>query len=115
MRRTTMALAAAAAAAVFAAAGGALAAPPAASAGAPRLPAEPVQFYQPDYYRPDWRGGPRDFDEYRWQRRQQRRAFEEERIAEAARREAWRIEQERAERRAWRHAQRERYWRHNGF
>jgi hypothetical protein len=109
MRRTRMALVAAAAA-MFTAAGGALAAPATALPEAPRhAAAERVQYYQPD-----WRG-PRDFDEHRWHRRQQRRAFEEERIAEAARREAWRIERERAERRAWRHAQRERYWRHNGF
>lgn len=112
MRRTTMALAAAA---MLTAAGGAFAAPPVAPLEAPPHAAERVQFYQPDYYQPGWRGGPRDFDDHRWQRRQQRRAYEDERIAEAARREAWRIERERAERRAWRHAQRERYWRHNGF
>ena len=70
--------------------------------------AEQVQYY------PDWHGH-RDWDERRWHRREQRRAYEEERIAEAARREAWRIERERAERRAWRHAQRERHWHHNGF
>ena len=70
--------------------------------------AEQVQYY------PDWHAR-RDWDERRWHRREQRRAYDEERIAEAARREAWRIERERAERRAWRHAQRERYWHHNGF
>ena len=111
MRRTTMALVAAAAA-VFAAKGDALAAPPIALPEASRHAAEQVQYYQ--YYQPDWRG-PRDFDEHRWQRRQQRRAWEEERIAEAARREAWRIERERAERRAWRHAQRERFGYYRGF
>ena len=108
MRRMRMALAAAA---VLAATGGALAAPPIASPEQPRhAAAEQVQYYQ----HPDWRG-PRDFEAERWHRRQQRRAYEEERIAEAARREAWRIERERSERRAWRHAQRERHWRHNGF
>ena len=70
--------------------------------------AEPVQYYQ------DWHG-PRHFDERRYHRRQLRRAHEEERIAEAARREAWRIERERAERRAWRHAQRERFGYYRGF
>jgi hypothetical protein len=43
----------------------------------------------------------------RWERRQQwrewRRERDEARIAEAARREAWRIEQEREQRRAWRY------------
>ncbi len=42
-----------------------------------------------------------------WERREQsrewRRERDEARIAEAARREAWRIEQEREQRRAWRH------------
>ncbi|MFZ6763193.1 hypothetical protein [Pseudoroseomonas sp. WGS1072] len=42
-----------------------------------------------------------------WERRQQwrewRRERDEARIAEAARREAWRIEQEREQGRAWRH------------
>ncbi|GAA0574893.1 hypothetical protein GCM10009416_11950 [Craurococcus roseus] len=107
MRRTIMALAAAA---FLAAAGGALAAPAIASPGTPwHAAAERVQYHQ----HPDWRG-PSDFEGERWHRRQQRRAYEEERVAEAARREAWRIERERAERRAWRHAQREWYWRHNG-
>ena len=102
MRRKMMAVVAA----VFTAAGGgAPAAPPAAAPlGATRHAAQQVQYYQPY---PDWQG-PRDFEERRWLRRQERRAYEEERIAEAARREARRIEIERAERRAWRHAQRER-------
>lgn len=108
MRRTMAALAAAA---VLATTGGVLAAPRIASPETPRYAtAERVQYYQ----HPDWRG-PRDFEGERWSRRQQRRAYEDERIAEAARREAWRIEPERAERRAWRHAQREWYWRHNGY
>jgi hypothetical protein len=44
-----------------------------------------------------------------------RRAHEDQRIAEAARREARRIDIERAERRAFRHAQRERYGYQRGF
>ncbi len=102
--------AAAAVAAVLTAAGGALAAPPdTAPLGASRHAAEQVQ-----YYHPDWQG-PRDFEERRWLRQQRRRAYEDERIAEAARREARRIEIERAERRAWRHAQRERFGYYRGF
>ena len=112
MRRTMMA---AAVAAMSAAAGGARAAPPlAAPPGASRhaaATAEQVQYHQ---HHPDWRGS-RDFEEHRWLRRQQRRAYEEEHIAEAVRREARRIEIERAERRAWRHAQRERFGYHRGF
>ena len=50
----------------------------------------------------------RPYDD-RWERRQQwrewRRDRDEARIAEAARREAWRIEQERDQRRAWQHQQ----------
>ena len=49
-----------------------------------------------------------------WERRRQwrewRRERDEARIAEAARREAWRIEQEREQRRAWRRAQREQHY-----
>ncbi len=112
MPRRMMA-AAAAVAAVFAATGGALAAQPIAPLGASWQAAEQVQYYYPDWRDP--RGFPGDFEDRRWHRRQQRRAYEEERIAEAARREARRIEIERAERRAWRHAQRERHWHHNGF
>ncbi len=111
MRRMRMALAAVA---VLAATGGALAAPPIASPEQPRhAAAEQVQYYQYQPY-PDWQA-PRDFEERRWLRRQERRAYEEERIAEAARREARRIEIERAERRAWRHAQRERFGYYRGF
>ena len=105
MRRTRMA---AAVAGVLTAAGGALAAPLAAPSDAVRPAVEPVQYYQ------EWRG-PQDFDEHRHYRRQMRRAYEEERINEAARREAWRIERERAERRAWRHEQRERHGYYRGF
>jgi hypothetical protein len=113
MLRTTVA--SAAIAAVCAALGGALAAPLAGGPGGPgHAAAERVQ------YRSDWRG-PRDIEEHRWLHREQLRAYEEERVAEAARREAKReakrVEAERgAERRAWWDAaRRERPWRHNGF
>jgi hypothetical protein len=109
-RTTTLAMAAAAAvAAVSTAAGGALAAPSAAWPGtAGHAAPEQAQYYS------DWRG-PRDIEEHRWLHRQRLRAYEEERVAEAARRKALRAEKERAERRAWRHALRERYWRHDGL
>ena len=61
-----------------------------------------------------WGAGPRPYDDG-WERRQWReghRERDEARIAEAARREAWRIEQEREQRRAWRHAERERQYGH---
>ena len=73
----------------------------------------PVQYYAPGYHAPGWQHD-------RWERRQawraHRRAEEAARIEEAARREAWRIEQEREARRAWRHAQRMQYgqWGHGG-
>jgi hypothetical protein len=113
MRKTMMAAAAAAAAMVvgLVSAGGASAAAPLAAAplGAHRpAAAEQVRYHG------DWRGR-RGWDEHRHYRRQFRRAHEEERIAEAARRERWRIERERAERRAWRHAGRERYGYHRSF
>jgi hypothetical protein len=112
MRRTTLA-AAATIAAVCTALGGALASP---SAGWPAAPghaaAERVQYHS------DWRG-PRDVEEHRWLHQQQRRAYEEGRVAETARREARRdarrVEAERGERRAWWDARRERHWRHDGF
>lgn len=109
MRRTTAkATMAAAVAAFFTAASGALAAPsavwPGTSGGAA---AERIQ------YHPDWRG-PRDIEEHRWLHRQRLRAYEEERAAEAARRKATRTEKELAERRVWRNALRERYWRLGG-
>jgi hypothetical protein len=65
-----------------------------------------AQYYGERPYRGDWR--PR----HRW--REQRRAHDEARIAEAARREAYRIEQERMQRRAWRHAQREPHGHYRG-
>ena len=100
----------AAVAAVLTATGGAVAAPAVAPLGVARHAAEPVQYYPAPY---GYRG---EFEEHRYHRRQMRRAHEEERIAEAARREAWRIERERAEHRAFRHAQRERYgYYHRGF
>ncbi|CAA9283931.1 MAG: hypothetical protein AVDCRST_MAG08-4035 [uncultured Acetobacteraceae bacterium] len=104
MRRTMMA----AVAAVLTAMGGAAAAPAVAPLDVGRHAAEPAQYYPAPY-------GYGDFEERRHYRRQLRRAHEEERIAEAARREAWRIERERAERRAWRHAQRERHGYYRGF
>lgn len=74
-----------------------------------RPEASPVQ------YRPDWHAR-REWDRPRWHHREQRRAYERERIEEAARREARRIEREREHRRAWRYAQRERHFRHHdGF
>ena len=55
-----------------------------------------------------WGAGPHYADDG-WERRQRwrewRRERDEARIVEAARREAWRIEQEREQRRAWRRAQ----------
>ncbi len=63
----------------------------------------PVQFYG---------AGPHWGDDG-WERRRQwrewRRERDEARIAEAARREAWRIEQEREHRRAWRRAMRQQH------
>ena len=76
---------------------------PAASAAAAPIaapgPLRPVQFY----------GAAPFYGDDGWERRRQRREWrqhqDEARIAEAARREAWRIEQEREQRRAWRRAQ----------
>lgn len=60
---------------------------------------QPAQFYGGEPYQgDDW--------ERRRHRREWRREREERRIEEAARREAWRIEREREERRAWRRAMR---------
>ncbi len=74
---------------------------------APTAPAAPFQMIQAVQY---WGSGPYQSDDG-WERRRQWREWREQRdearIAEAARREAWRIEQEREQRRAWRHAQRE--------
>jgi len=50
------------------------------------------------YGQPDWQ-----------QRREWRRERDEARIAEAARQEAWRIQQEREQRHQWRRAQREQF------
>jgi hypothetical protein len=105
----TTTMAAAAVAAVSTAVGGVPAASP---ARRPEIPghaaAELVQYHS------DWRG-PRDVEEHRWLHLRQLRAYEEERAAEAARRKASRGEKERAARRAWWDAQRERHWPHNGF
>ena len=112
MRRTMVAAAFAAAAAFLAPGGASAASATAALDRTPAASAEPVQYYADRYgYGGHFDGWRHD----RHDRRHMRRAYEEERIAEAARREARRIEIERAERRAWRHAQRERFWRHNGF
>ena len=60
-----------------------------------------------------WGGGPQPWDGG-WERRRQWREWrerrDEARIAEAARREAWRIEREREQRRAWWQAQRARQY-----
>ena len=69
--------------------------------GMPHSAALLVQYYgdyREPYGRGNWSG------RHQWQER--RRARDEARIAEAARREAYEIERERADRRAWRHAQR---------
>ena len=78
--------------------------PAAARDGTPAGPGYvPVQYYGAQPY-PDGGG---------WERRREwqdmHRDRDEARIAEAARREAWRIEQEREQRRAWRRAEREQY------
>ena len=66
-------------------------------------PLQPAQFFG---------AGPHWGDDG-WERRRQWREWrqhqDEMRIAEAARREAWRIEQEREQRRAWRRAMREQH------
>jgi hypothetical protein len=72
----------------------------ASAASGARLPAasggtiHTVQYWEPRPYDGGW--------ERRQQWREWRRERDEARIAEAARREAWRIEQEREQRRAWR-------------
>ena len=63
--------------------------------------------YREPYGRGDWSG------RHHW--REHRRARDEARIAEAARREAYQIERERAERRAWRHAQRHHHTYYRGW
>jgi hypothetical protein len=71
--------------------------------------AQPVQYYGD--HRPNDRGG--WGGRHHW--REHRRARDEARIAEAARREAYQIERERAERRAWRQAQRQHYSYYRGW
>ncbi len=105
MRRSLMAVAAAGALV-----GAAMAPAPAPASPAAAAPVagsrlfHPVQFYG---------AGPHWGDDG-WERRRQwrewRRERDEARIAEAARREAWRIEQEREQRRAWRRAMREQHY-----
>ena len=93
---------------------GSLTAAPASAAQATTAPdSAPALVRTVQYY-----GERRYYDNRRERRlhwREHRRTRDEARIAEAARREAWRIEQERAQRRAWRHAQRERYGYYRGY
>ena len=102
MRKTTITMVAAAALgfaalAPLTAAAGPASVPPVASHAAVRT----VQYSG---------AGPQSWDDG-WERRRQWRAWREQRdearIAEAAQREAWRIEQEREQRRAWWRARRE--------
>jgi Spy/CpxP family protein refolding chaperone len=103
MHRSLMAMAAVAAivgAATLARTPASAASAAAAPIAAPQL-LHPVQFYGagPHYGDDGW--------ERRRQWREWRRERDEARIAEAARREAYQIEAERQQRRAWRRAQRE--------
>ena len=104
MRKTTMTMIAAAALGLSALAPASGSAAPAAAA-APVAPSEMVRTVQ------SWGAGPQPWDDGGWERRRQWRAWrqqqDEARIADAARREAWRIEQGREQRRAWWRAQRE--------
>jgi hypothetical protein len=111
MRRMTMAVMA-----LVAALGGAAVLPTGAEAAQPvtraemgQPPVQPVQYY----------GDHRPYDGGGWASRhhwrEHRRARDEARIAEAARREAYQIERERAERRAWRQAQRQHYSYYRGW
>jgi len=108
MRRWTLA------ALVAAALGGAAVEAPgaAAAASAPGLIGEAglhaVQYYGPRHRYDDHRARHRHWREHR-------RARDEARIAEAARREAYRIQQERAYRRAARHARRDHYGHYRGY
>ena len=104
MRKTMMTMIAGAALGLSALAPASGSAAPAAAA-APVAPSEMVHTVQ------YWGAGPPQPWDDGWERRHQWRAWrqqqDEARIAEAARREAWRIEQERQQRRAWWRAQRE--------
>jgi hypothetical protein len=104
VRKTTMTLIAATAAL------GLTALAPASGSAAPAVAAAPVAPSGMVHTVQYWGAAPH-YAHDGWERRQQwrewRRERDEARIAEAARREAWRIEQEREQRRAWRHAQRE--------
>jgi len=73
------------------------AAPAGAARGAAVSAVHTVQYWTPSPYDGGW--------ERRQAWREWRRERDEARIAEAARREAWRIEQEREQRRAWREQQ----------
>ena len=107
MRRWTMA------ALVVAALGGAAAAPSAtAVTAAPGVSRDAALLHTAQYYGERPYGGDRG-PRHRW--REHRRARDEARIAEAARREAYRIQQERAYRRAARHARRDHYGHYRGY
>ena len=108
MRRWTMA------ALVVAALSGAAAQAPnaAAAAAAPGVSRDAallrtVQYYGERRHRGDW--------ETRHHWREHRRGHDEARVAEAARREAYRIQQERAYHRAARHAHRDRHGHYRGY
>jgi flagellar biosynthesis/type III secretory pathway protein FliH len=101
MRRTTMTLITAAALGLIALTPANGSAAPAATPMPPSEMIHTVQYWGAAPYRSD-----EDWERRRhWRERREQR--DEARIAEAARREAWQIEQEREQRRAWRHAQRE--------
>lgn len=104
MRRITMA-----ALTLAAVLGGAVAASPAEAAGAKPYSRTRDAGVQPVHYDSPYHAPHRQH----WH--EQRRAHDQRRMAEAARREALRIERERAERRAWRHAQRHQYSQHRGW
>lgn len=82
--------------------------PAAAAPAAAESPLHPVQFHGATPFHGD------DGWERRRQWREWRQERDEARIAEAARREAWRIEAEREQRRAWRRAMREQHGYNHG-
>ncbi len=81
-------------------------------APAASVAAAPIAAPQPIHTAQFYGAGPHWGDDG-WERRRQWREWrqqqDEMRVAEAARREAWRIEQEREQRRAWRRAMREQH------
>jgi hypothetical protein len=84
----------------------------AASAAAAGVTREAAALHMVQYYGPRHHEGERARHRH-W--REHRRARDEARIAAAARREAIRIERERAERRAWRQAQHEHHSFYRGY